>query len=97
MESSSRAIYGQIENDWELYEASAFALRVDCHLLWLEIRVWGGIVGFVGWRDKDFWIKERSDCHERGGLPERTLAGDIAVLIILIAIGLGVWIWYASL
>jgi hypothetical protein len=54
-------------------------------------------VGFVGWRDKDFWIKERSDCHERGGLPERTLAGDIAVLIILIAIGLGVWIWYASL
>ena len=54
-------------------------------------------MGFVGWRDKDFWIKERSDCHERGGLPERTLAGDIAVLIILIAIGLGVWIWYASL
>ena len=29
--------------------------------------------------------------------PERTLAGDTAVLIILIAIGLGILIWYASL
>jgi hypothetical protein len=71
--------------------------RIDQRLLDSPFGFGAVAWGFVGWRDKDFWIKERSDWHDRDGLPERTLAGDIAVLIILIAIGLGVWIWYASL